>query len=172
MKQLKFRAWDDGKMIYSDSFNSDQHSHYACLSKFFESIRKDSIMMQSTGLTDKNGVNIYEGDQFKIIMSVNGNDRIMRGSSYGTEKEVECIFRVIWNPSDASFRLVTDTKNTYKTTFFRGTGRTKSERDANSYREITGDIKCPISRVMEFEVIGNIYQSNNDEQSTNIHSMP
>lgn len=166
MIPLKFRAWDDGVMIYSDSFSCDQYVDYAWLCKFFESIRSDAIIMQWTGLTDKDGVNVYEGDQFKITMSVNADDRIMRGSSYSTYKEVECIFRVLFNPSDASFILSTNTKNTYKTTFFRGTGRTKSERDANAYREITGAIKCPISRVKEFEIIGNIYQPKNNDRGT------
>jgi hypothetical protein len=61
-RDIKFRAWDDGVMIYSDSFNSDQHSDYAYLSKFFESIREDAIIMQFTQMADRSGKDIYEGD--------------------------------------------------------------------------------------------------------------
>jgi len=65
MKQLKFRAWDDGVMIYSDSFSCEQYVDYAWLCKFFESIRPDAIITEWTGLTDKNGINIYVGDFIK-----------------------------------------------------------------------------------------------------------
>lgn len=59
-REIKFRAWNEGKMIYQNqtimTANNDQ------LWWFFKSIRKDAILMQFTGLQDKNGVDIYEGD--------------------------------------------------------------------------------------------------------------
>jgi len=59
-REIKFRAFDDGKMIYSHN-NSLNHSNIQ-IEWFFRVIRKDAIVMQFTGLKDKNGKEIYEGD--------------------------------------------------------------------------------------------------------------
>lgn len=62
-REIKFRAWDDGVMIYSDKNASDEL--YERLRYFFHRIREDAILMQYTGLKDKNGKEIYEGDLLK-----------------------------------------------------------------------------------------------------------
>lgn len=58
MREIKFRAWHNGleKMIY-DNFLTQNTVH------FFES--EPITMMQYTGLKDKNGKEIYEGDIIK-----------------------------------------------------------------------------------------------------------
>ena len=51
-REIKFRAWhlDDGMLYFDfDSFQKDYHDQYGNI-------------MQFTGLTDKNGKEIYEGD--------------------------------------------------------------------------------------------------------------
>jgi uncharacterized phage protein (TIGR01671 family) len=58
MRTIKFRAWNDptSEMLYSDDFT---------FSEFFHEIyplNKNSGLMQFTGLLDKNGKEIYEGD--------------------------------------------------------------------------------------------------------------
>ncbi len=55
MRDVKFRAWDKGigKMLYNI-----QKLHYAFT--FFDDA--DIPLMQYTGLADKNGKEIYEGD--------------------------------------------------------------------------------------------------------------
>ena len=60
MREIKFREWDDGIMVYSHN-NSIYHTNTQ-KSWFFNVIRSDAIIMQYTGLKDKNGKEIYEGD--------------------------------------------------------------------------------------------------------------
>ena len=55
MREIKFRAWiaKDNEMQYGVSLNSlGQHAQQG----------EDAIIMQYTGLKDKNGKEIYEGD--------------------------------------------------------------------------------------------------------------
>ena len=61
MREIKFRAWDGERKEITTSFEIT--SQGVVVSNF--SIRKyheDYILMQYTGLKDKNGKEIYEGD--------------------------------------------------------------------------------------------------------------
>lgn len=62
-REIKYRAWSNGQMIYSDSFQDERnYSKWDYLRFFFENISSDAIVMQSTGLFDKRGIEIWEGD--------------------------------------------------------------------------------------------------------------
>jgi len=65
MREIKFRVWDKKKMHYLD----DEYVSEG----IYNSKNKEHILMQFTGLKDKNGKEIYEGDVIKLHCSANEN---------------------------------------------------------------------------------------------------
>ena len=74
-REIKFRAWDKGKKEFVDDVLITANKHgflYQNDNKCeFSGEDRDIILMQYTGLKDKNGKEIYEGD----IVNENIQDR-------------------------------------------------------------------------------------------------
>lgn len=64
-REIKFRMWNNGEMIYAPHYLSSNLSPYITLNGLFyvDGVhQKDMTLMQFTGLLDKTGKEIFEGD--------------------------------------------------------------------------------------------------------------
>jgi uncharacterized phage protein (TIGR01671 family) len=75
MREIKFRAWNKEKKQMTPSFNlwslTEDENFNLCLDGYGILYPSRVILMQFTGLHDKNGKEIYEGDIVRIITAVN-----------------------------------------------------------------------------------------------------
>lgn len=62
MREIKFRAWNGDAMEYG-GFSVHASSGQIIAAPFITRVTKDAPLMQFTGLHDKNGKEIYEGDR-------------------------------------------------------------------------------------------------------------
>lgn len=81
MREIKFRAWHNGEMMYDVDLYSGKYKDDA-YGYGDGDVHDDAPVMQYTGLKDKNGVEIYEGDVVSI-----GNGELIEEIKWIKEKQ-------------------------------------------------------------------------------------
>ena len=137
MREIKFRAWNKEEKIYH--YNAQNTYDYGnddvkppIMDNSFGDVLKDKnyIIEKYTGLTDKNGVEIYEGDVLQGI------------ATGGSESYNDLILRV-YQGVDGAFRYEIKHKEKWK---------------RSAYQTIHSLVSDKTKKYYNVKVIGNIHE--------------
>lgn len=132
-REISFRVWDGREMRFPPALGEwDDSDHH----HFFTYNKKPSVMMQFTGLTDKNGEKIYEGD----ILAIKFHPRYYSRISW--KGVPDCIAKVIWDFS--GFRLA---------------AKGKEDSRYADFHDEKGSYKMFEMSLKHTKVLGNIYEN-------------
>lgn len=108
MREIKFRGWVVKDVEYDIVDYMENKPHFAWDDMLGEHEKGNIILMQYTGLKDKNGVGVYEGDITDIgvvyylnscfMVGVDGDINKSHVLIYGVKKGFEIIGNIYENP--------------------------------------------------------------------------